>query len=198
MSGRPVPSQLDQVLPQFYVQKAGPYHPFGRIRIAPFGKGGLRVLAESKYIKEITNPLRRNDLEARRGKLGLSRVALGRILDVDPATVFRRERGPLAALWDYAMRGIEAEAREAKPVLRSHKGDLERQTFMPDQFAAQGFAFTGEKMNQARRQHAQEKLAASGKRVAPTGTSREPRSTGQSAATKQLADKYIPDPNDKK
>ena len=49
MSGQPVPhpSQLDQVLPQFYVQKAGPYHPFGRIRIAPFGKGGLRILAES-------------------------------------------------------------------------------------------------------------------------------------------------------
>ena len=46
MSGRPVPSQLDQVLPRFYVQKAGPYHPFGRIRIAPFGKGGLRILAE--------------------------------------------------------------------------------------------------------------------------------------------------------
>ena len=49
MSGRPVPSQLDQVLPRFYVQKAGPYHPFGRIRIAPFGKGGLRILAESGY-----------------------------------------------------------------------------------------------------------------------------------------------------
>ena len=49
MSGQPVPSQLDQVLPQFYVQKAGPYHPFGRIRIAPFGKGGLRILAKSGY-----------------------------------------------------------------------------------------------------------------------------------------------------
>jgi hypothetical protein len=36
-------------LPRFYVQKAGPYHPFGRIRIAPFGKGGLRILAESGY-----------------------------------------------------------------------------------------------------------------------------------------------------
>ena len=33
-------------MPRFYVQKAGPYHPFGRIRIAPFGKGGLRILAE--------------------------------------------------------------------------------------------------------------------------------------------------------
>ena len=66
-------------------------------------------------IQGITNPHRRNDLEARRRKLGLSRVALGRILGVDPATVFRRERGPRVALWDYAMRGIEAEAREAKP-----------------------------------------------------------------------------------
>ena len=33
----------------YYVQKAGPYHPFGRIRIAPFGKGGLRILAELGY-----------------------------------------------------------------------------------------------------------------------------------------------------
>src|ERR1700675_1454007 len=49
MSGRPVPSQLDQVLPRFSVQKAGPYHLFGRIQIAPFGKGGLRILAESGY-----------------------------------------------------------------------------------------------------------------------------------------------------
>ena len=50
MSGRPVPSQLDQVLPRFYVQKAGPYPPFGKVRIAPFGKGGLWILAESGYI----------------------------------------------------------------------------------------------------------------------------------------------------
>src|ERR1019366_9723476 len=49
-SGRSVPSQLDQVLPRFSVQKSGPYHPFGRIRIAPFGKGVLRILGESAYI----------------------------------------------------------------------------------------------------------------------------------------------------
>ena len=59
--------------------------------------------------------------------------------DVDPTTVFRRERGPLVALWDYAMRGIEAEAKdkEAKSHLRSFTGDLDRQTFIPDQLAAQ-------------------------------------------------------------
>ena len=153
-------------------------------------------------IQGITNPLRRNDLEARRRKLGLSRVALGRILDVDPATVFRRERGPRVALWDYAMRGIEAEAREAKPTLRSHKRGLDLENFIPDQLAAQGSAFTAEKMNQARRQHAQEKVAASGKRVAEGSAlrslPREPRSTGQSEATKRTADKYIPDPDPKK
>src|SRR4051794_25209623 len=38
MRGRPVPSQLDQVLPRCRVQEAGPYHPTGRIRIGPFGK----------------------------------------------------------------------------------------------------------------------------------------------------------------
>ena len=153
-------------------------------------------------IQELTNPLRRNNLEARRRKLGLSRVALGRILGVDPATVFRRERGPLVALWDYAMRGIEAEAREAKPILRSHKGDLDLETIIPDQLTAQGFAYTAEKMNQARRQHAQEKVAAPGKPVAERSAlgslPREPRSTGQSEATKRTADKYIPDPDRKK
>jgi len=55
MSGRPVPSQLDQVLPRFYVQKAGPYHPFGRIRIAPFGKEDLRILAESGILLSRTD-----------------------------------------------------------------------------------------------------------------------------------------------
>ena len=49
MSDRPVPSQLDQVSPRFSVQKAGPYHPFGRIRITPLGKGDLRILRESGY-----------------------------------------------------------------------------------------------------------------------------------------------------
>ena len=153
-----------------------------------------------EVIKEITNPHRRNDLEARRRKLGLSRVALGRILGVDPATVFRRERGPLVALWDYAMRGIEAEAKETKPILRSHKGDLDLETIIPDHFDAQGSALTSEKMNQARREHAREKVA--GKRVAERSAlgslPREPRSTGQSEATKRTADKYIPDPDRKK
>ena len=77
MSGQPVPSQLDQVLPQFYVQKAGPYHPFGRIRIAPFGKGGLRILAESGYTLSPLNNVITIDDE--RIKNHLDRVVRGSV-----------------------------------------------------------------------------------------------------------------------
>jgi hypothetical protein len=56
------------------------------------------------------NPIRRNTLQERRDRLGLSRVALARILDVDPASIFRHERNRMPALWDYALRGVEAEA----------------------------------------------------------------------------------------
>ena len=155
-----------------------------------------------EIVKEFLDPIRRNNLEARRRKLGLSRVALGRILDVDPATVFRRERGPFVALWDYALRGIEAEAKEAKPILRRLKGDLDQQTFIPDQLDARGHSYTAEKMHQARRKHAQEKLApphkpAANKNPASPGGSGERRLRGQSseAAVKRLADRYIPDPD---
>ena len=109
-----------------------------------------------EVIDAYLNPIRRNNLEARRRKLGLSRVALGRILDVDPATVFRRERGSLFALWDYALRGIEAEAAEksSKRVVRDFKSDLDRQTFFPDQLDARGHSYTAAKMREACRQHA--------------------------------------------
>ena len=70
MSGRPVPSQLDQVSPRLLCQpeKPAPYHPFGRIMIAPFGKGDLRILGESGYNKDdelIAGVLREAHLAAR-------------------------------------------------------------------------------------------------------------------------------------
>src|SRR5271166_6057925 len=52
MGGRPVARQLDQVLPRFAVEEAGPYHPTGRIRFAPFRKGLFRKLTESGYISQ--------------------------------------------------------------------------------------------------------------------------------------------------
>jgi len=116
-------------------------------------------------IDSVLNPIRRNNLEARRLKLGLSRVALGRILEVDPATVFRHERAPLVALWDYALRGIEAEAasKESKQELRSFKSGLDCESIIPDGIAAQGKAYLAEKMHKARQQHARRKPSVADK-----------------------------------
>jgi hypothetical protein len=116
-----------------------------------------RLMKISDVVKEITSPVRRNDFEARRQKLGLGRVALGRILDVDPATVFRHERGPFEALWDYALRGVEADAdKDTKRVLRSFKSDLKsdlsRRDFLPDQFEARGQAYLAERMRDAQKE----------------------------------------------
>jgi len=112
-----------------------------------------------EVIDAIVDPIRQNRLEARRRKLGLSRVALARILEVDPATVFRHERGPLVALWDYAFRGIEAEAahKSSKQVIRSFKSGLDHQIFWPEQLAARGYSYVAEKMHRDRLKHAQRK-----------------------------------------
>jgi hypothetical protein len=108
-------------------------------------------------VREILNPIRKNDLKARRRKLGLSHAALGRIFGVDRATVLRHEKGVLSSLWDYAMRGVEAEAQERKQEVRSFKSELDLQSFMPDQLAARGLSYTAEKMREDQARHARTK-----------------------------------------
>jgi DNA-binding XRE family transcriptional regulator len=105
-------------------------------------------------ISEIVNPIRRNTLQERRDRLGLSRVALARILDVDPASIFRHERNPMTALWDYALRGVEAEAADkaSRQILQAFEADLNGQNFMPEQIGARGHKYVAEKMDEARRQ----------------------------------------------
>ncbi len=49
MGGRPVPSQLGQVLAQFGVQEAAADHADGKIAFWPFGKRDFRLLPESGY-----------------------------------------------------------------------------------------------------------------------------------------------------
>jgi hypothetical protein len=115
------------------------------------------MVTAKQVIKAINDPIRHNDLEARRRKLGLSRVALARILETDPATVFRRERGAPSGLWDYALRGIEAEAKMSKQARRSFTSGLDLQAFIPEQLAARGFPYTAEKMHAARQEHARTK-----------------------------------------
>ena len=48
MSSYPLPIETWILKPSASHERA-PYHPFGKIRIAPFGKGGLRILAQSGY-----------------------------------------------------------------------------------------------------------------------------------------------------
>jgi hypothetical protein len=115
------------------------------------------MVTAREAVRSMLDPIRHNNLKARRLKLKLSRVALGRILGVDPATVFRREQGMLAPLWDYALRGIEAEAQEAKPVVKVFKSELDQQSFTPEQLAARGYSYTTEKMLEEREKHAHAK-----------------------------------------
>jgi predicted transcriptional regulator len=105
-------------------------------------------------ISEIINPIRRNTLQERRVRLGLSRPALARILEVDPASIFRHERNPMTALWDYALRGVEAEAADqaSRQVLRDFKSKLRLQNFIPEQVDARGHKYVAEKMNEVQRQ----------------------------------------------
>jgi hypothetical protein len=118
-----------------------------------------------EIIDAVKNPLRGNNFEARRRALGLSRVALARIFDVDPATVFRREREtPPASLWNYALRGVEEEAKkpEAKMLVRSFKSRVRDET--PEEGTARihDLKYTTEKMHDARRQHAAAKATKTG------------------------------------
>jgi len=99
-------------------------------------------------ITALLHPIRHNDLQARRRRLKLSRVALARILDVDPATVYRQERGITSALWDYAMRGVEAEAKLAKPALQSHQAGLDSRDLIADGMVEHGHRYTGEAMRE--------------------------------------------------
>ena len=74
------------------------------------------MVTTREVVKAALDPIRKNDLEARRRKLGLSRAALARILDVDPATVFRRERGPLCVCGT-----THSAASRPKPPIRPQK-----------------------------------------------------------------------------
>jgi hypothetical protein len=89
-----------------------------------------------------------------------SRIALARILDIDPATVFRQERGVMSALWHYAMRGVEAEAKLAKPVLQSHQARIDSRDLIPDAMVERGHRYTGEKMKQLKPRPKRAKVAA--------------------------------------
>jgi predicted transcriptional regulator len=58
-------------------------------------------------------------LRARRRRLKLSRVALARVLEVDPATVYGQERAVVSVLWNYALRAIELRRQRQRSGIRT-------------------------------------------------------------------------------
>src|ERR1017187_9310492 len=148
MSGRSVPSQRDQVLPRFSVQKPGPYHAFGRIRIAPFGKGVLRILGESTY--NIRNcliyfalqrtgagrtaaRLSRNASPAAKNTCGAERAPHAAYIAWLPITLFafphpRRSSCASRASGTARARGISQEQRSDRS---AHKRDYRQQRTPP-------------------------------------------------------------------
>lgn len=103
------------------------------------------ALKSTEVIAEILHPIRRNNLEARRRRLKVSRVALARILDVDPATIYRQERGVMSGTWDYATHGDEAEAPKAKAALREHRKDVDSYSLVVKDRCREDFEVFGDR-----------------------------------------------------
>jgi hypothetical protein len=102
-------------------------------------------------------PSRRNTLKEQRQALKLSRAKVARILEVDPATVYRQElRNPMSTLWYYALAGIEAEAkdREMKAALKRHSLDAAEHDFLrgATRVESKGARYTAEKMREGDRE----------------------------------------------
>jgi DNA-binding XRE family transcriptional regulator len=111
-----------------------------------------------KVVEDFLNPVRRNDMKARRKKLRLSQSELATVLDVDVASIYRHERGDvLPALWDYALKGVEAEAAHpnARQIVRDFRSDLDRrQDIFVDGFGARGDRLVAVRMVGALRDNA--------------------------------------------
>jgi hypothetical protein len=89
-------------------------------------------------------------LKKRREKLAFTAAALARILDVDPATVFRTEKTDTSWLWYYALQGIEAELAQSRKLLREKPSQQLR--LEPEFYHQKGLRAVGERMAELRAQ----------------------------------------------
>jgi hypothetical protein len=138
-------------------------------------------------------PSRHNTINAQRRTLGLSRVALARILEVDPSTVYRQElQEPMSMLWHYALRGLAAEAadKDAKRIIRDHKADLARRAELTgaDRRDAEGHKLTAERMREAEREQAKPKKRLPAKPFQPVeeGPTHGPRHRPRGLTREQI------------
>jgi DNA-binding XRE family transcriptional regulator len=99
--------------------------------------------------EDILHPVRRNDMKARRKKLRLSQSELATIFDVDVVSIYRHERDKvLPVLWDYALKGVEAEAAnpQARQVLRAFRSGLDRPNVFVQGLEARGHRLVAVRM----------------------------------------------------
>jgi len=99
---------------------------------------GVEAFDPAKAREAAANLYRRNTIKARREKLGLTQVALARVLEVSVHSVHRHERGPLCMLWEYALLGIEAEKSglSAESELQFYETNLDHHRSVQDVTAA--------------------------------------------------------------
>jgi DNA-binding transcriptional regulator YiaG len=106
--------------------------------------------------EDFLDPVRRNTMKARRKKLGLSQSELATVLAVDVASIHRHERADvLPRLWDYALRGVEAEAAdpETRQIMRNFVSSLDRPNIIVEGLDAKGHCLLAVRMVSAQRKH---------------------------------------------
>jgi hypothetical protein len=141
------------------------------------------VVKVKELVQELSLlPVRHNTLRAQRRELGLSRVALARILVVDPSSVYRQElKHLMSMLWNYALRAIKAEADDKilKSHRRLHKNSLATmdKTTGPARLEAEGYKLTAHKMREDMGKQAKQKGEAASlpKATAQGSVNRRPR-----------------------
>src|SRR5689334_19409351 len=142
----------------FFLSCSFPAFAYANCKHKIVAKCNIKEASEMR-VKEIVRhlaepPFRHNTLKTQRTRLGLSRAALARILEVDPSSVYRQEfRNPMSMLWNYALRGIKAEAqdRELRAQVRDHKADLGNRDKIlgASRWDSYGYKLTAERMRAA-------------------------------------------------
>jgi hypothetical protein len=92
-------------------------------------------------------------LEDRRTRLGLSKVALARILEINPRTVYEHERLGITPVWlDYCLRAIGAESELADKLIKDALLHPDRPLPSPEEYFRCGQRMVAHRLASWRRQ----------------------------------------------
>jgi hypothetical protein len=89
----------------------------------------------------------------RRVRLGLSKSALARILDLNARTIYdHEERGTVPVWLDYCLRAVEAESEQADKLIRDAMRHPDRPSLSPEEYHRRGQRMVAHRLAQWRRQ----------------------------------------------